>query len=110
MSQLVSRGLNSVSAVDARLLTVEPAGLGIGTRRAGNRVHTSRNPIRIVIVEDQRLIADVLEAELSRQPGMVVVANLSSVHEFAARVAVLTRRYQAGARAYGFRVCARWGS
>ena len=28
----------------------------------------------------------------------------------AGRVAVLTRRYQAGARAYGFRICSHWGS
>lgn len=49
----------------------------------------SRDSIRIVIVQDQRLVADVLEALLSRQPGMVVVANLSSVSESAQRVAEL---------------------
>jgi len=45
--------------------------------------------IRIVIVHDQRLVADVLEALLSRQPGMVVLANLSSVSESAQQVAIL---------------------
>ena len=49
----------------------------------------SRDSIRIVIVQDQRLIADVLEALLSRQPGMVVVANLSSASESAQLVAEL---------------------
>jgi DNA-binding NarL/FixJ family response regulator len=49
----------------------------------------SREPIRIVIVQDQRLVADVLEALLNRQPGMVVVANLSSVAESAQQVATL---------------------
>src|SRR6478752_1743061 len=42
--------------------------------------------IRIVIVQDHRLVADVLEALLSRQPGMVVVAKLSSVSESAQRL------------------------
>jgi hypothetical protein len=36
--------------------------------------------------------------------------NAASFRAHAATVALLTRRYQAGARAYGFRVCARWGS
>jgi DNA-binding NarL/FixJ family response regulator len=36
-------------------------------------------PIRILIVEDLRAVADALEAVLSRQPGMVVVGNLGSV-------------------------------
>lgn len=48
-----------------------------------------RDSIRIVIVQDQRLVADVLEALLSRQPGMVVVAKLSSVSESAQRLAEL---------------------
>jgi DNA-binding NarL/FixJ family response regulator len=48
-----------------------------------------RESIRIVIVQDQRLVADVLEALLSRQPGMVVVAKLSSVSESAQRLAEL---------------------
>jgi len=33
------------------------------------------DPIRILIVERQQLVADALEALLSRQPGMVVVGN-----------------------------------
>ncbi|HEY8814647.1 MAG TPA: response regulator transcription factor [Candidatus Dormibacteraeota bacterium] len=49
----------------------------------------SRESIRIVIVQDQRLVADVLEALLSRQPGMVVVAKLSSLSESAQRMAAL---------------------
>jgi DNA-binding NarL/FixJ family response regulator len=58
-------------------------------RLADTGVLTFRNPIRIVIVEDQLLIADALEAVLSRQPGMVVVANIRSVAESAVRVAEL---------------------
>jgi DNA-binding NarL/FixJ family response regulator len=50
----------------------------------------SRDSIRIVIVQDQQLVADVLEALLSRQPGMVVVAKLSSVYESAQTVAELS--------------------
>ena len=49
----------------------------------------SRASIRIVIVEDQLLVADVLEALLSRQPGMLVVGTLSSVSESPQRVAEL---------------------
>lgn len=49
----------------------------------------SKEAIRIVIVQNQRLIADVLEALLSRQPGFVVVAKLSSVSESAQRLAEL---------------------
>jgi two-component system, NarL family, response regulator DevR len=37
------------------------------------------DPIRILIVERQRLVADALEALLSRQPGMVVVGNFGCV-------------------------------
>lgn len=37
------------------------------------------NPIRIVIAEDQRFVADALQALLSRQPGMVVVGTVGSV-------------------------------
>ncbi|HVC77943.1 MAG TPA: response regulator transcription factor [Candidatus Micrarchaeaceae archaeon] len=61
-----------------------------GTRRAEDDPVTSRNPIRIVIVEDQLLVADVLEALLSRQVGMEVVANLSSMGDSAVRVAELS--------------------
>ena len=49
----------------------------------------SRDSIRIVIVQDQRLVADVLEALLSRQPGMVFVAKLTSVSETSQRLAEL---------------------
>lgn len=49
----------------------------------------SRDSIRIVIVEDLQLVADVLESLLSRQPGMVVLAKLSSVPESPQRVAEL---------------------
>ena len=48
-----------------------------------------KESIRIVIVQDHRLVADVLESLLSRQPGMVVVAKLSSVSESAQRLAEL---------------------
>jgi hypothetical protein len=36
--------------------------------------------------------------------------NRSAFRARAGTVAVLTRRYQAGARAYGFRICDNWGS
>lgn len=35
-------------------------------------------PIRVLIVQTQRLVADALEALLSRQPGMEVVGNLGT--------------------------------
>ncbi len=35
--------------------------------------------IRIVIVENQRIIADALESVISRQPGMEVIGNLRSL-------------------------------
>jgi DNA-binding NarL/FixJ family response regulator len=44
------------------------------------------DPIRILIVEDLRSVADALEAVLSRQPGMVVVGNLRSVTDSTPRV------------------------
>lgn len=43
-----------------------------------------------MIVHDQKLVADVLEALLNRQPGMLVVANVSSMPESAQRVASLS--------------------
>jgi DNA-binding NarL/FixJ family response regulator len=89
LTQLLSR-LIGAPAVDSTLLTIDGVGLGGTTRRADDCLVTSDNPIRIVIVEDQLLIADVLEALLSRQPGMVVVANLSSIGESALRVAELS--------------------
>ena len=38
-------------------------------------------PIRIMIVENQQLVADALGALLGRQPGMVVVGNVGSVSD-----------------------------
>jgi two-component system response regulator DevR len=49
----------------------------------------SRDSIRIVIVEDLKLVADVLEAILSRQSGMVVLAKLHLVTESPQRIAEL---------------------
>ena len=37
------------------------------------------DPIRILIIERQQLVADALEALLSMQPGMLVVGNFGSV-------------------------------
>ena len=54
------------------------------TPAAGPRI--TRDPIRILIVEDLRSVADALEAVLSRQPGMVVVGNLGTVTASAPRV------------------------
>jgi DNA-binding NarL/FixJ family response regulator len=42
-------------------------------------------PIRILIVEQQQLVADALEALLSMQPGMVVVGNFGSVVDSTSR-------------------------
>jgi DNA-binding NarL/FixJ family response regulator len=41
------------------------------------------SPIRILIVEKQRFVADALEALLSLQPGMLVVGNFGSVADSA---------------------------
>ena len=40
------------------------------------------DPIRIVIVENQRFLADALEALFSRQPGMLVVGKLGEATDF----------------------------
>lgn len=45
----------------------------------------SSNLIRILIVEDHQLVADALEALLNQQPDMVVVGNVGSVADSAAR-------------------------
>jgi two-component system response regulator DevR len=50
---------------------------------AGLATEISGGPIRILIVEKQRFIADALLALLSQQPGMVVVGNVMSVAESA---------------------------
>lgn len=44
-------------------------------------------PIRILIIDDLRAVADAVEAVLSRQPGMVVVGNVASMTDNSARVA-----------------------
>ncbi|HXJ47706.1 MAG TPA: response regulator transcription factor [Candidatus Acidoferrum sp.] len=44
------------------------------------------DPIRILIVEDLRAVADALEAVLNRQPGMVVVGNVDSMINSTSRV------------------------
>lgn len=55
-----------------------------GSLAADSRI--TGDPIRILIVEDLRSVADALEAVLSRQPGMVVVGNLGTVTASAPRV------------------------
>jgi DNA-binding NarL/FixJ family response regulator len=40
------------------------------------------DPIRILIVENQRFLADALEALISRQPGMLVVGNVGDISDF----------------------------
>ena len=49
--------------------------------RNRDQIHADghRDVIRIVIVENQQLIADALESLLSRQPGMEVIGNMSSL-------------------------------
>jgi hypothetical protein len=54
--------------------------------------------------------ASATVAETARGISAAHAGNAAAFRADAARVAVLTRRYQAGARAYGFHVCARWGS
>jgi hypothetical protein len=54
--------------------------------------------------------ASATVAETARALAAARAGDAASFRARAARVALLTRRYQAGARAYGFRVCARWGS
>ena len=54
--------------------------------------------------------ASATVAETARALAAARAGDAASFRAHAGRVAVLTRRYQAGARAYGFRVCARWGS
>jgi hypothetical protein len=54
--------------------------------------------------------ASATVAETARGISAAHAGKAGAFRTDAARVAVLTRRYQAGARAYGFRVCARWGS
>ena len=48
-----------------------------------------RSVIRIVIVENHRLVADALEALLNQQADMVVVGSLDSVADTAKHAAVL---------------------
>jgi hypothetical protein len=50
-------------------------------------------------------VAETANALVAARAG-----NPSAFRARAGRVAVLTRRYQAGARAYGFRICDNWGS
>jgi DNA-binding NarL/FixJ family response regulator len=39
------------------------------------------DPIRIMIVENQRFLADALEALISREPGMLVVGNVGDISD-----------------------------
>jgi hypothetical protein len=45
-------------------------------------VRETPDPIRIVIVENQRFLADALEALISRQPGMLVVGKVGEATDF----------------------------
>src|SRR5580765_2062198 len=54
-------------------------GMPSGAAWASDGLPRAGNPIRILIVEQQQLVADALEALLSMQPGMVVVGNLGSI-------------------------------
>jgi DNA-binding NarL/FixJ family response regulator len=44
-------------------------------------VHETPDPIRIMIVENQRFLADALEALISRAPGMLVVGNVGDISD-----------------------------
>lgn len=46
-------------------------------------------PVRILIVETERFVADALEALLNRPPGMVVVGNLASMADSGPQTAQL---------------------
>jgi hypothetical protein len=60
----------------------------------------------------RRLLAGAMTtiAETARALRAARAGDERTFRAHAASVALLTRRYQAGARAYGFRACARWGS
>jgi len=50
----------------------------------------SHNPIRILIVENHRLVADTLAAFLNQQSDMLVVGNASSVQDAATRASAVS--------------------
>lgn len=52
-------------------------------RESLDQIRMAHAPIRVVIVESQRFLADALEALMSHQPDMIVVGNLDSIAEFA---------------------------
>jgi DNA-binding NarL/FixJ family response regulator len=52
-------------------------------RLRGGEIRMAGDPIRIVVVESQRFLADALEALMGLQPDMLVVGILGSIAEFA---------------------------
>jgi two-component system, NarL family, nitrate/nitrite response regulator NarL len=71
MSNILRVAYNQVSSSRPRIPS--------GTAWGADELARVGNPIRILIVEQQQLVADALEALLSMQPGMVVVGNLGSI-------------------------------
>src|ERR1700737_527319 len=94
--------------------------MSLATQRNGHLATASpvpSPPIRIAIVENHRLVAEALEAVLSRQADMVVVGNLGSVAETAMRarelnpdVAILDFRLDDGTAVDAARAIGRAGS
>ncbi|MHB8611701.1 MAG: LuxR C-terminal-related transcriptional regulator, partial [Candidatus Dormibacteraceae bacterium] len=54
-----------------------------------DEIRSAREPVRIVIIEPHRFLADALKALMSRQPGMVVAGTVGSVADFAPLAAEL---------------------
>ena len=52
-----------------------------GSRARSRQSRTSSSPIRILIIENHRVVADALKALFNEQPGLVVVGTLGSVAE-----------------------------
>ena len=75
---------SSVLAVDDDQLSNLSSGHAIV-----NGLQAAGKPIRIVIVLEQQFVADMLEALLGRQAGMVVVGNVSWMDESVRQIAEL---------------------
>jgi DNA-binding NarL/FixJ family response regulator len=79
MGQLLNTS-NAVRAGSSKSVDSSGRGSDLGYAQTGD-FETTQIPIRIMIVENQHLVADALEALLSGQPGMVVVSNVDSVSD-----------------------------
>jgi hypothetical protein len=89
-------------AAGTRLLAIDRAALGSLERLAPP--HGDAATLRGLL----RGVSSAV-AETGRAIGAARAGNMRVFRSHAAAVAVLSRRNQAGARAYGFDICARWG-